>query len=659
MVLTPPRLDDRRWDDLVEEARALIVQYAPGWTDHNASDPGITVIELLAWLTEMEIFQLDQVSDRHRRAFLRLAGVPTAPPRPARVIVRLDSPVTLPATTEFGDSIRFRSLRRLTGTGARITHAPGWRLPFGDDPRPGAALTLSVSGAVPAGTTLSLAVATGTPPGPEPAEHHSARTVWEHATASGLWRPLPAVDTTRALTRDGTVELTAPAGGLSRVRCRLASGRHDAAPELTALVADGVWAAQSPPLGTLTWAVRPDARIAGSIRPGRRTFLRVEVGDDGAITALVATGAGEGPSLYVYGYTPPGPGWGELSVEAAALGVADGRPELRLTAPSAPVERLRLWTLEEGGRWRRWWLRPDLAASGPADAHAVLDRESGALSFGDGANGLVPPQGAHVVAVARTTAGEAGNIPAGALTAVADSPHNRALLTSGGPVPPYAVSNPVTAAGGAPGETTAQGERRMADLLGQTTRAVTAADIEALALSTPGTRVARAVALPGVHPRMPCVVAEGVVTVVVVPHLPKGRPEPSAELLRTIAARLCRQRLVGTAIEVAGPVYTRVTVRAKVRAEATHQGAEVSLRAAEALRAFFDPLTGGRDGRGWPLGRDVSRAEVLGVVAAVPGVAYVTGLEVTAAGCRGACGDVRVGPLGLVEPAVHEIEVLP
>jgi len=72
MPITLPNLDDRRYADLVEEARSLIPTYAPEWTDHNESDPGITLIELFAYLSEMLIYRLNRVTDANRYAFLKL-----------------------------------------------------------------------------------------------------------------------------------------------------------------------------------------------------------------------------------------------------------------------------------------------------------------------------------------------------------------------------------------------------------------------------------------------------------------------------------------------------------------------------------------------------------------------------------------------------------
>src|ERR671923_1222116 len=76
MPLKLPNLDDRRYADLVEEARTLIPTYAPEWSNHNPSDPGITLIELFAFLSEMLIYRLNRVTDANKRAFLKLLNGP-------------------------------------------------------------------------------------------------------------------------------------------------------------------------------------------------------------------------------------------------------------------------------------------------------------------------------------------------------------------------------------------------------------------------------------------------------------------------------------------------------------------------------------------------------------------------------------------------------
>ena len=75
MPILLPNLDDRRYADLVDEALALIPVYAPEWTNHNASDPGITLIELFAYLTEMLIYRLNRITVENRVAFLNLIDI--------------------------------------------------------------------------------------------------------------------------------------------------------------------------------------------------------------------------------------------------------------------------------------------------------------------------------------------------------------------------------------------------------------------------------------------------------------------------------------------------------------------------------------------------------------------------------------------------------
>ncbi|MFZ6756250.1 hypothetical protein ACO0K9_03455 [Undibacterium sp. Ji50W] len=72
MPIELPDLDDRRFADLVDEGRAMIPGLAPSWTDHNLSDPGITLIELFASVSEQLIYRVNRVTTEHKKAFLKL-----------------------------------------------------------------------------------------------------------------------------------------------------------------------------------------------------------------------------------------------------------------------------------------------------------------------------------------------------------------------------------------------------------------------------------------------------------------------------------------------------------------------------------------------------------------------------------------------------------
>lgn len=102
MTLKTPNLDDRKFQDIVREARSKIPLYCPKWTDYNLSDPGITLIELFAWMVDLLLYRLNRVPEKNYIKFMELIGIRLEPAKPARVDVtfRLSAPqpeaITIP-----------------------------------------------------------------------------------------------------------------------------------------------------------------------------------------------------------------------------------------------------------------------------------------------------------------------------------------------------------------------------------------------------------------------------------------------------------------------------------------------------------------------------------------------------------------------------------
>jgi Baseplate J-like protein len=186
MSVALTNLDDRRWADLVEEGRTLIPFYSPEWTDHNVHDPGITLLELFAWLAEMDIYRLNRIPERHLRKFLSLVSVHPQPPQPAIAALTLtakDDPthdlVQIPRSVEFdgtdafGQTTRFRTLGPLHVVPAELSAlqfkdtkgfhdlTDRWRRgeaieTFGPNPELGAEFYLGFSAPFPIGIPVSL-----------------------------------------------------------------------------------------------------------------------------------------------------------------------------------------------------------------------------------------------------------------------------------------------------------------------------------------------------------------------------------------------------------------------------------------------------------------------------------------------------------------------
>ena len=130
-MLPSPHLDDRRFQDLVDDAKRMIAQRCPEWTDHNVSDPGVTLIEAFAFMTDELFYRLNRVPDRLYIAFLELLGVSLHPPTAATVELLLwlsapqPSPVVVPKGTEAAtrrtdedDTVSFATARELAGEDA-------------------------------------------------------------------------------------------------------------------------------------------------------------------------------------------------------------------------------------------------------------------------------------------------------------------------------------------------------------------------------------------------------------------------------------------------------------------------------------------------------------------------------------------------------------
>src|SRR5216683_2657820 len=106
MALPVPNLDDRRFQDLVDDAKRLIQQRCPEWTDHNVSDPGVTLVETFAYVVDQLLYRLNRTPDRNYVKFLELIGVRLFPASPAKAGVTfwLSAPqrttVDIPAGTE-------------------------------------------------------------------------------------------------------------------------------------------------------------------------------------------------------------------------------------------------------------------------------------------------------------------------------------------------------------------------------------------------------------------------------------------------------------------------------------------------------------------------------------------------------------------------------
>ncbi|WP_405497608.1 putative baseplate assembly protein [Streptomyces sp. NBC_00096] len=609
MALPSPDLDDRRFQDLVDDAKRMVMRRCPEWTDHNVSDPGVTLIETFAFMTDQLLFRLNRVPERMYVKFLDLLGARLLPPVPAQAPVtfwlaaRATTAMSVPAgtnvatlRTETERSVVFATRHELrlppatlqhlmtleSATGTLLARDEQHRLQVGfpafgaQSPAVDDCLLVGLTEAVPrAMVSLDFTCriqGVGVDPDYPP-------LVWE-AWDGDDWQVCRVhSDATGGLNRPGSIVLQVPAGH----HASILDGRR--AGWLRARVVEP----------------RPD-------RPVYSTSPVIDSMDVSVVGGTVDVVHAE-------------------IIHDDELGVSDGTGNQRFQASHAPILATAVpAVLEVSGEdgWTQWTEVDHFAASGSEDRHYVIDSTNGTVCFGpvvrqaDGTMrhyGAVPPKDS-VVRLRRyaTGGGAVGNVGKGAI---------RALMSS---IPFIAgVGNLAPATGGVDGETVDEVKSRAPMLMHTRGRAVTAEDFEVLTREV-APELARVRCLPAQEAGLPA----GSVKVLVVPDLPAGPGparfadlKPRQSTLDTVTRRLDERRLVGTTVLVEPPLYRGVTAVARLRAVPGAKTDRVTDDALDALYRYLNPVTGGADGTGWPFGRPVQAGDLYGVLQQVDGVGIV------------------------------------
>lgn len=613
MPLPDPQLDDRRFQDIVNEAKQLIPRYTPEWTDHNVSDPGVTLIELFAWMTDMLLYRLNRVPEKSYLRFMDLLGIQlkNAVPATVDVVFTLSAPqpgaVAIPRGTEIAtlrtpdaEAISFTTdeeisilpptLRQCLFTSDDVNFADYTsRLDldgeffdaFQRNPLPGDALLFGFNENL-SRHLLSLLIDCNVDGiGVDPRDPPLAWEAWCGDTR-GWVRCDVELDETGGLNTDGSVQLEMPEGMEPRVLQRM----------------------------QLHWlrvrVIQP--------RPRQPTYSRSPRINTVEPTCIGGIVGATHSTLIV----------NELLERTT--GVPGESFALRFPPILPRREDEYLEVFEPNGEWVRWTEVDSFRESGPDDQHYVLDSVTGTLSFGptirgqDGvehARGRTPERGSSLRFTRyRNGGGVIGNVGANTLTVLKTSI-------------PYVsqVRNPMPAAGGLDPESLDEARFRAPMEIKTRDRAITAADFEFLAKEA-SRRVARArciqVRLDGTGSSVP----PGTVELLIVPLLPPDFPrtietlQPEPELLQEVRDYLDDRRLLGTQLVVDGPAYVGVTVEATILVQRHRLAEDVRAEVAARIREYLDPIFGGPDGAGWPFGRDLYLSEMQSVVQAVPGVEY-------------------------------------
>ena len=665
LTLKPIGRDD--FESILAEVKARVPVHTPEWTQIDSeSDPGTTLLELFAFMSESLLYRANNIPERNRVKFLQLLRLGLRPAHPARGFVvfeealstqpyeagldllagkvpfRTTTPVTiLPIEGQVmykkPVSLNPDALSDYSAAyeGFRATDASELRFyettPF-PQPRPGAPLprfdvdtdakidrsiwiallapkkgmTLDAARAAIGGRTLCVGIMPALRGGAVISPYASAHRT-DAATSAITWE----ISTTERID-----------SGAAAAKSPKYEPLLDVSYDTDVLQEPGIVSITLPPASRLgTWTFdEPAEEGAGNYPP------RIEEEDvrDRVIAwvRMRLRGNGTDADLSWIGINAA------TVVQASAvpnelLGKGTGEPDQVLSTSRTPVleETLVLDVEEEAGAWTTWKRVDDFLAHPVEDTSRrdrdrvyVLDRESGEIRFGNGIFGRRPPLGARVRATYQSGGGIEGNVPIDAI--------NKAPVLSSGK-----VRNPLPTRGGAAKESVTDAERRIPGYLRHHNRAVTEDDFREVANQTPGVDIGRIEVLPVYHPTLGDD-TPGCVTLMVIPSfdlVSPDAPQPDTEFLRAICTYIEPRRLITTEVHVVGPCYVPVWVSVGVKISRGYGRDAVLQRVRQALEHYLSPLVGGPDpkGTGWPLGKKVLARDLEAIVTRVEGVEYV------------------------------------
>lgn len=689
MPLTVPTLDNRTYPDLVREALARIPVHNPAWTNFNDSDPGVTLIQLFAFMTETLLYRANQIPERNRKKFLQLLGIPLRAAQAARGFVTIRNergpltPTTISANLDVrAGAVPFRTERSLEvlpiegrvffkellptpTTEEEQAELDTYRLLYADLltddtvepafyrttplPPPAGDGALPVVDLLEATPDHCLWIALLARPGETPAQ--AGDELAGHALTIGVMPELAADLGVRlpAGQESPTPTQSRAVWEIARPDPTVRDGRYvrlDARPTVDILQEPGL-VELTLPAQLATWTnLEPGEEGTKDYPPsladtdlGNRVItwlrLRVPVDDEAATPGAVGTARARISWLAINATQVVQ----RAQVVGEQLGMGTGEPDQRLSLANTPVipDSLELRVGDE-----LWHAIDDLLAAAPE-----VPIEDWRRPLYHSTSGTLDTKTPHQLAYMLDP--EAGEVRFGDGAHGTRPPRGRRIVATyaygGGrqgnvglgeisrspQLPPgFKVTNDVRTWGGDDGEDVASAERTIPRTIQHRDRLVSLQDFKDITLRTPGVDIGQVYVLPLYNPETAQENQAGIVTLVVIPrHDPRSPegPQPDFFFLNTICRYLQPRRLITTEIHIRGPIYRDIWVSVSVEPVGGHAAGPLIQSVKQELRNFLSPLHGGRDEQGWPLGLPILQRELEAVVARVDGVRLVTALS--------------------------------
>ena len=681
MPLPIPNLDDRRFDDLVIEAKERLARQLPELTQVVPGDPIHCFIDLFAWMTETIIYRANLIPERQRRVFLNLLQIPLRAAVPARGVVCIDAgprSIHLPSLVTAGAQLKaevqsFSTIGEIQPTPLQLNVLIKERV---DDE------TLAQIGFTLEQLREQHNIKSGDVPVPfQP--HNYVLGKETLGLANSLDRAYYlALSIPKTLVNDRDEVKASLAGVIINIALVPADEMEgDEAEEVPPreLAWDIVYQDSGGDIYHLPMEVVYDSSLGGRqlgvvrLRLPRNPALLQSLSMDDPMFAGVGNLPPELPAkvtaeqllCWIRLTTLDGDDFelgymGINSVEVIAqgirldtmVGIGSGQPDQMMRLPDENIDADSIsLDVEEEGQWVRWETVDYLTGHQPQDRVYRLDSRYGNIYFGDGISGKRPPEGSRVrIAEYRHGGGVSGNV----------APESITELNGGARLK---VRHEWPCSGGIDAESIEHAERRIPDYLSHRNRAVTSSDYQTLAVNNPVNPVARAEVRPGLLPgnniKALRTDVPGVVSVFVLPPrqpMLAQTPKPTKGLLKDVFHYLRDRTVLGTELYVLSPQFIPLAVSVTVTVS-DPQTEQQTLRAVQqSLVEFLWPVApGGVQQQGWPLGGAVKPSELITHMARVDGVQSINGVSLFTQGDNGWYALAKGQSLNLLDYQLPEL----
>ena len=604
-MLPVVNLDDEYFEDIVEKAKKKIPSVYPEWTDYNEHDPGITFLQLLSWMKEMQQFHLDQIGKEHQEMFLKILGIRPKKMMPAKTVVKinpLEEAFFLPQGSRMkAGNVYFETCydaeiikadiaecvcisdeqERISGellkTGKKMRI-----LPFGKNPQAGNSFLIKFVEPLEAGKRYSLYfdMYDDYPVTRNPIDNKFyplAELEINYFGETGFAVCKDVEDYTYQLLQSGIIQFIVPQkmepmeDGTYGICIRLKQCEYDVIPVLQALNVNVV-----------------EVEQIYSVADYRDFYFRTN--KDGRYEVPLYLELFAEDKLHIYEKKEDG--WREIPKDSVKVQREEGRNILYIDLTSDYEETyIRVTGFEtedkfaqeydmtgfpyqqimlndkrlvyqdfevmaeipgRKGMFVQWEKVDNFHSSLPTSCHYKLDEEKGMLVFGDCEHGMAPEGRLRIVRCSRSL-GVDGNVRKGQIHSLADSQY-KAL-----------VCNQEDVSNGTQKELIEDCFKRYQKEAVKVCRAITEEDYETLVLQTPGLRIKKVKVVPAEFmKKKDGTYMDNCISVVVQPYSSEEQARLGNLYVKNIVSRLNEKRMIGTKVQVLSPEYIGVSVYADV-----------------------------------------------------------------------------------------------